>query len=137
MSATLALLRFKAANGLSNKGFTEMLGILKEILTEDNVLPRNTNEVKKIVCPLELELQMIHACVNDCILYCAEYKDLRACPTCKHARYKRRRAKDKYKLDDEIKIGLPFKVVWYLPLIPMLRRLFANPREAKEVAVAS
>ena len=133
LSATLVLLRFKAANGLSNKGFTEMLGLFKEILPEDNVLPRSTNEAKKIVCPLEPEVQKIHACVNDCILYRGEHKDLRACPTCKHARYQRSRAKDKYKLDDEIKTGIPFKVVWYLPLIPRLRHLFANPREAKRL----
>ena len=56
LSATLALLGFKAANSLSNKGFTEMLGLFKEILLEDNVLPRSTNEAKKIVCPLELEV---------------------------------------------------------------------------------
>ena len=56
LSATLALLRFKVANSLSNKGFTEMLGLFKEILLEDNVLPRSTNEAKKIVCPLELEV---------------------------------------------------------------------------------
>ena len=110
-----------------------MLGLLKEILPEDNVLPRSTNEAKKIVFPLELEVQKIHACVNDCILYRGEYKDFHACPICKHARYKRRRAKDKYKLDDEIKTGVPFKVVWYLPLIPRLRRLFAKPREAKRL----
>ena len=105
MSAILALLRFKAANGLSNKGFTELLGILKEILPEDNVLPKSTNVAKKIVFPLEIEVQKIHACVNGCILYPGEYKDLCACPICKHARYKHRRAKDKYKLDDEIKTG--------------------------------
>ena len=56
LSATLALLRFKAANGLSNKGFTEILGIFKDILPVDNVLPRSMNEAKKIVCPLELEV---------------------------------------------------------------------------------
>ena len=72
LSATLALLRFKTANGLSNQGFTDMLGLLKEILPEDNLLPRSTNEAKKIVCPLELEVQKIHACANDCILYHAE-----------------------------------------------------------------
>ena len=87
-----------------------MLGLFKEILPEDNVLPRSTNEAKKIVYPLELEVQNIHACVNGCILYRGEYKDLRACPKCKHARYKRRRAKDKYKLDDKIKTGIPFKL---------------------------
>ena len=36
-------------------------------------------------------------------------------------------------MDDDIKTGIPFKVVWYLPLIPRLRRLFANPREAKRL----
>ena len=65
------------------------------------------------------------------ILYCTMVSTKRACPTCRHARYKHRRAKDKYKLDDEIKTGIPFKVVWYLPLIPRLRHLFSNPREAK------
>ena len=133
LSATLAHLRFKAANGLSNKGFTEMLGLFKEILPEDNVLPKSTNEAKKIVFPLELEVQKIHACVNDCILYHGEYKDLCACPQCKRARYKHRRAKDTYKLDDEIKKGISFKVFWYLPLIPRLRHLFANPRETKRL----
>ena len=97
------------------------------------MLPRSTNVVEKIVCPLELEIHNIHACVNDCILHRGEYKDLHACPTCKHAQYKCRRANDKYKLDDEIKTGNPFKVVWYLPLIPRLRQLFANPRKAKRL----
>ena len=36
-------------------------------------------------------------------------------------------------MDDEIKTGILFKVVWYLPLIPRLKRLFANPREAKRL----
>ena len=54
---------------------------IKDILPEDNELPRSTNEAKKIVCPLELEVQKIHTCVNDCILYHGEYKDSRACPT--------------------------------------------------------
>ena len=62
-----------------------MLGLFKEILLEDNVLPRSTNEAKKIVCTLELEVEKIHACVNDCILYRGEYEDFHACPTCKHA----------------------------------------------------
>jgi len=84
LSSTLALVRFKAENGLSNKGFTELLGLSKDILPEDNVLPKSTNEAKKVVCPLELKVQKIHACVNDCMLYHGEYKDLHACRICKH-----------------------------------------------------
>ena len=107
LSVTLTLLRFKAESGLSNKAFTQLLSLFKDILPKDNVLPKSTNEVKIFFCPLELEVQKIHACVNDCMLYHGDYKDLRSCRICKHARYKRRRAKDKYKLDDEIKTGIP------------------------------
>jgi hypothetical protein len=110
-----------------------LLGLFKDILPEYNVLPKSMNEAKKIVCPLELEVQKIHACVNDCMLYRGDYKDLRSCRICKHPRYKRRRARDKYKTDEEIKSGVPFKDVWYLPIIPRLKHLFANPREAKRL----
>ncbi len=48
LSDTLALLRFKATNGLSNKGFTEMLGLFKEILPEDNVLPEARMKQRKL-----------------------------------------------------------------------------------------
>ena len=84
LSVTLTLLRFKAESGLSNKGFTDLLGLYKDILPDDNVLPKSTNKAKKVVCPLELEVQKIHACVNDCMLYCGDYKDLCSCRICKN-----------------------------------------------------
>jgi hypothetical protein len=99
---------------------------------ESNELPESTCDVKKIICPLELEVQKIHAYFNDCILYYGEaYKNLRECLICKHPRYKRKRAKDNNKSDDEIKTRIPYKVMWYFPRIPRLKRLFPNPREAK------
>ena len=101
------------------------------MLPPDNKLPTSTREAKKVVCPMGREVQKIHACVNDCVLYRGDYKDLRPCPTCKAPRYRHKVAKDKNKPDDEIDRGIPFKVVWYLPLIPRLKRLFANPKEAK------
>ena len=42
-------------------------------------------EAKKVVCPLGLEVQKIHACINDCILYRGEeYENLNACPYAVH-----------------------------------------------------
>ena len=53
------------------------------MLPRDNVLPHSTYEAKKIVFPLGLEVQKIHACINDCILYRGEeYENLNACPVC-------------------------------------------------------
>ena len=43
------------------------------------------------VCHLGLDVQKIHACPNDCILYRGEYENLEACPVCSALRYKIRR----------------------------------------------
>ena len=55
---------------------------MKKKLPKDNELPDSTYAAKKVVCPLGLEVQKIHACPNDCILYRGAYEDLNACPVC-------------------------------------------------------
>ena len=88
LSTTLELLQWKATNGVSDKGFGELLKLVKKMLPKDNELPATTYEAKQLVCPLGLEVQKIHACPNDCILYRGEYKNLDACPVCSALRYK-------------------------------------------------
>ena len=86
---------------------------------------------KKVVCPLGLEVQKIHACPNDCILYRGAYKDLNACPVCGALRYKIRRD-DPGDVDGEPpRKRVPAKVMWYAPIIPRLKRLFRNGEHAK------
>lgn len=48
LSVTLALLIFKEQSGLSNKTFTVLLSLFKDILLEDNVLLKSTNERRKL-----------------------------------------------------------------------------------------
>ena len=61
------------------------------MLPKDNKLPTTTYEAKQVVCPMGLEIEKIHACHNDCILYRGkEYKKLDACPVCHASRYKNR-----------------------------------------------
>ncbi|KAK1561427.1 hypothetical protein QYE76_018874, partial [Lolium multiflorum] len=91
LGTTLELLQWKAENGTSDKGFEKLLKIIKKMLPGENVLPSSTYEAKKVVCPLGLEVQKIHACINDCILYRGEYENLNACPVCSALRYKIRR----------------------------------------------
>ena len=80
LGTTLELLQWKAENGVSDKGFGKLLVMIKNMLPKDNELPESMYEAKKAVCPLGLEVQKIHACPNDCILYRGEYEDLNACP---------------------------------------------------------
>jgi hypothetical protein len=62
---------------------------MKKKLPKDNELPCSMYEAKKVLYPLGLEVQKIHTCINDCILYRGEeYENLEACPVCTALRYK-------------------------------------------------
>ena len=86
-----------------------------------------TYEAKQNICPLGLEVEKIHACKNDCILFRGDHANDTECPKCQTARYKRRNDGG----DEVRRHGAPQKVAWYFPLIPRLRRLFASRKDAQ------
>ena len=108
------LLEFKSTNGLSDKCFDQLLSIIRKMLPEKNELPEKTYLAKQMICPISLEVEKIHACSNDCILYRKdEYKVLDACPKCEAPWYK------EGPLDKGTKTrGGPVKVVWYFSIAP-------------------
>jgi len=73
----------------------------------------------------------MHACPNDCILYCKEYKYLVACPICHASRFKIRRDEPSDVDGEHTKKKILAKVMWYAPIIPRLKRLFRNRDHAK------
>jgi hypothetical protein len=75
LQGILKLYNLKASNGWSDKIFTALLVVLREIFSDRNEIPCNVYEANKILCPVDLEVQRIHACPNDCILYRNEYAD--------------------------------------------------------------
>src|SRR3989337_1460713 len=132
LGITLELLEWKAENGLSDKGFEKLLKIMKKKLPKDNELPDSTYEAKKVLCPLGLEVQKIHACPNDCILYRGEeYENLNACPVCGALRYNIRQDNAGDVEGERPRKRVPTKVMWYASIIPWLKRLFRNKEHAK------
>ena len=103
------------------------------MLPKDNELPTTTYKAKQLVCPLGLQVQKIHACHNDCILYRGEYKNLDACPLNSALRYKIRKDDPRDVEGERSRKGVPTKVMWYSPIIPRLKRLFRNKDNAKFV----
>jgi len=99
------------------------------MLPKDNTLPTRHYEAKKILYPMGMEYEKIHACPNDCILYRKEFESLHQCPRCKVSRYK---VKDDESEEDYVKKGPPPKALWYLPIISRFKRLFANVNDAKK-----
>ena len=55
LGTTLELLQWKASNGLFDKGFEELLKLIKSLLPKGNTLPETTYEARKAVCPLGLK----------------------------------------------------------------------------------
>ncbi|CAM8943746.1 unnamed protein product [Rhodiola kirilowii] len=124
LSATLKLFNLKAKNGRSDKSFTEVLSLVKDMLPDENTLPNCTYEAKKVMCPMGIEYKKIHACPNDCILYRNAHKDLTECSVCKSSRYKLNKGWT------NTSKGTAAKVLGYLPPIPRFQRLFADPKDS-------
>jgi hypothetical protein len=119
LGSTLELLRWKAENGVTDSGFNKLPIMMKKLLPRDNELPASTYEAKKLVCPLGLDVQKIHAYPNDCIIYRGEeYENLDACPVCTAQRYKIRWDDPGDVEDEPPRKKVPTKVMWYAPIIP-------------------
>ncbi|WVZ77107.1 hypothetical protein U9M48_025008, partial [Paspalum notatum var. saurae] len=138
----LELLILKAKYRWSDSSFNDLLKLLSWLLPKPNFILANTYQTKKVVSPLTLGVERIHACRNPCILYRGKYKKLDKCPTCGASRpsngkkrKKKKGAPDPSEEDscfgDENKRRIPALVMWYLNPIDRLRRIFANPAFAK------
>ena len=88
LSMVLSLVNVKAIYGWSDKSFTSLLKVVQGMLLEENTLPKNYYEVKKILCLMEMEYQKIHVCLNNCILYRDKFEEMHKCPMCGVSQYK-------------------------------------------------
>ena len=110
-----------------------MVGLTK---VSNNKVAESVYEAKKIIFPLGLEVERIHACKNICFLFRGDYEDLDNCPKCGFDRFKRAKdggdnnAKDGNELEEirgrKGNRGGPVRVAWYFLIISCLKRMFAT-----------
>jgi hypothetical protein len=119
--AMVKLFQMKMSNRLTDGSFKDLLMLLKDMLPQGNVVHETIYEVKPIICLLDLEVEKIHTCKNDCILYRGlAYEDLDKCPICGLDRFNHRKDGG----DDENyngRKGEPKKVSCYFPIITRLK----------------
>jgi hypothetical protein len=89
LCVVLELLKLKACHGWSDNSFSGLLSLIAKLLPKPNTLLTSTYRAKKLICPLSLGVEKIHACPNHCILYHKEYEFITKCPVCGMSRYKR------------------------------------------------
>jgi hypothetical protein len=146
----LDILILKAKYGCSDRSFNDLLTLLADVLPKPNSVPTNTYQARKLIRPLKMGVERIHAYPNHCIFYRGVFKDLTKCPNCGASRYKinegKKRKKDGKKndasqnveeeintlaVDDTNQRRILALVMWYLSPIDRLRRLFSNPRDSE------
>jgi hypothetical protein len=147
---TLELLKLNDSNGWSDSSFSVLLELLSKLLPKSNGLPTSTYLAKKIICPLTLGVEKIHACPNHYILYRKEHEFKDKCPRCNASRYKRNDNIEEDSYNNKMKgwkrkntvtpnqdnqgskeRKVPAVVMWYLRIIDYLKCMFSNAREAQ------
>lgn len=77
-------------------------------------------------------MQKIHACHNECILYCGENdEELEVCSMCKSSQSKIRQDDPSDVEGESPKKRIHAKVMWYFPIKPYLKCLFCNEDHTK------
>ncbi|KAK9286695.1 hypothetical protein L1049_015098 [Liquidambar formosana] len=125
--ATVVLYKHKATNGLSDKSFSELLEIPRDMLPQDNTLPDSMYSTKRLLKAFDLGYEKIHACVNDCCLFRKEKELMETCSKCNSSQWKSNPRTNK------IQKGVPAKVLRYFPIIPRLRRMFMLAEKAEQL----
>ncbi|KAM3247609.1 hypothetical protein P3L10_009376 [Capsicum annuum] len=106
-------------NTMSQRGFNQMMQLFKEALPEDNLLVDSYYQTKKLVHSLGLPVEKIDCYESGCMLYWKDHEHLTSCKFYGKEMYKHRVSSRKRKL-------VPYKKMYYFPLIPRLKRLYAS-----------
>ncbi|KAH9685459.1 hypothetical protein KPL70_013963 [Citrus sinensis] len=127
ISTTVSLFKHKVTHGISDKGFDELLQIVRDILPSENTLPESLYSTKNLLKTFDLGYEKIHACINDCCLFRKELGNAHMCPKCGASRWKVNERTEK------IQQGVPAKVLRYFPIIPRLKRMFSVTDMAEQL----
>ncbi|KAL3699461.1 hypothetical protein R1sor_017483 [Riccia sorocarpa] len=114
LSFVMVLLNICYEHGVPNIAVDEILALLqRRAFPEDNHLPSNRYQAKKLISRLSLDYKIIHACPNGCVLFRGEYSNCDLCPQC---------GSNRYKLVGRSQV--PAKILRHFPVIPRMKRMF-------------
>ncbi len=115
LSAILGLLNLQAKHKASNALLSDMFALCHDLmLPTENLLPGSWKEAKSVLSSIGMEYHIIHACVNDCMLFHGTHARMEECETCHEPRYDSNMATTK----------VPRKVVRWFPIIPHMLHMY-------------
>ncbi|KAG6406054.1 hypothetical protein SASPL_133650 [Salvia splendens] len=113
LSTNARLMTMKSEHRLSQRAVDELCQFMEEHLSKPNRMPNGFYKCKKQMQALDMSVLKIHCCTKGCMIYWKEDENRTECKVCGHARFKGNGSS-------------PFKKMYYFPLGPRLRRLYAS-----------
>jgi len=120
-SFLVRLLHIKSFYRISNTAISVILKLLARSFP-NSCLPDSYDKAKTYLKELGLGYELIHVCDNNCVLFRKNLAKANICPKCKESRW----------VDADGAKRVPKKVLRYFPLIPRLKRMFANKATSEE-----
>ncbi|GLT25934.1 hypothetical protein SLA2020_010320 [Shorea laevis] len=130
LSWMVEMLNMKTLYNMSAANWEMALALSQKLLSAEDQekVPKDFYNAKKMINVLGLGYKKIDVCINDCFLYYGEQsKNLNACPVCGESCYEpRNMAAVRQK-------AIPRKSLWYLPITPRLQRLYMSRKTTKHM----
>ncbi|XP_047155998.1 uncharacterized protein LOC124827058 [Vigna umbellata] len=132
LSVCIKLMACKSNWNVPNQAMDFISKLILELTPVNNSLPKNYYEAKQCVSKLGLEAKKIDCCLNGCMLFYDNDNgkndaSLVQCKFCGQPRFQTIHPKRRQKKP------IPFKYMFYLPIIPRLQRMFASMQTAEHM----
>src|SRR5579859_6581178 len=120
LDAIGCLMALKSQFTLSREAFNVMLIVFGSLLPKGHILPKSMYEAQKLLRTLKMPYEHIHAYSKGCILFRKEHAEAKYCAKCGSSRFLEVDSGDGHKRQ----LAIPVKILWYLPFIPRIQRLY-------------
>ncbi|KAK9158064.1 hypothetical protein Scep_004638 [Stephania cephalantha] len=128
LSAMARLLAIKSEHHIFERGYNEIIKLMKDCLPNDNSMVENFYATKRLMRGLGLPVEKIDCCEDQCMIYWGVDSELTSCKFCGKSRYvAHRRGRGRNTKNR------PCKRMYYFPLGPRLQRLYASESTAKHM----
>ncbi|XP_055962322.1 uncharacterized protein LOC126687685 [Mercurialis annua] len=112
LSAAAKMLDIKCRHSGSVALVDDVTEFIQELLPEDNKMPKNFAEIKKIVRGLGLPVEVIDCCFRNCMIYWGSDAELTRCKICDHERWKPPPKGNSVKR----RVNVPYRKMFYFPI---------------------
>ncbi|XP_055960661.1 uncharacterized protein LOC126668629 [Mercurialis annua] len=129
LSAAVKMLDIKCRHSVSVALVDDVTEFIQELLPDENKMPKNFAEIKKMVRGLGLPVEVIDCCLRNCMIYWGSDADLTRCKICDHERWKPPPKGNSVKR----RVNVPYRKMFYFPITPRLQRLYASTATAKHM----